>query len=220
MTKRQREIANLITESELTADVGCDHGILSLYVLQNNLAKNLVATDISAPSLDKTINLLRRYGLLKRAKCVVCDGLPADYKFDQVLIAGMGGREICKILSNYFAHSTVRPVLVLQPMRDFVLVRKLLIENGYKICEDKIIYDKKFYLLLRAESGEQTLTQEQMLFGAVASNYFLPDFARWLDYKIEKTTQILGKIAVLDRKHQELSQFLQQCKDIKGRILC
>ncbi len=220
MTKRQREIANLITESELTADVGCDHGILSLYVLQNNLAKNLVATDISAPSLDKTINLLRRYGLLKRAKCVVCDGLPTDYEFDQVLIAGMGGREICKILSNYFAHSTVRPVLVLQPMRDFVLVRKLLIENGYKICEDKIIYDKKFYLLLRAELGEQTLTQEQMLFGAVASNYFLPDFARWLDYKIEKTTQILGKIAVLDRKHQELSQFLQQCKDIKGRILC
>jgi len=220
MTKRQREIANLITESELIADVGCDHGILSLYVLQNNLAKNLVATDISAPSLDKTINLLRRYGLLKRAKCVVCDGLPADYEFDQVLIAGMGGREICKILSNYFAHSTVRPVLVLQPMRDFVLVRKLLIENGYKICEDKIIYDKKFYLLLRAESGAQTLTQEQMLFGAVASNYFLPDFARWLDYKIEKTTQILGKIAVLDRKHQELSQFLQQCKDIKGRILC
>jgi len=220
MTNRQAEISALLTKASLTADVGCDHGILSLYLLQNGLTDRLVATDISAPSLRKTATLLQKNGLSERAECVVCDGLPVDRNFDQVLIAGMGGNEICKILTQYFTRNSARPILVLQPMRDFEKVRKLLNAFGYKIVVDRLIFDKKFYLLIRAVVGEQRLSDIQLRFGAVTTSYHDAVFAQWLDEKIAKTTQILSKIDVLDPKFYELSQFLQQCKDLKGSLLC
>ncbi len=220
MTNRQKEISALLDKAKLTADVGCDHGILSLYLLKNDLTNRLVATDISAPSLKKTIKLLQDNGLSYRADCVVCDGLPADQNFDQVLIAGMGGNEICKILTQYFRKNSTRPTLVLQPMRDFYKVRKLLNSQSYAIVVDRLIFDKKFYLLIKAVVGEQSLTETQLIFGAIEKNYTDDVFVRWLDEKIDKTTQILSKIDVFDFKFNELSQFLQQCKSLKRSLLC
>lgn len=220
MTNRQIELAKLLERAEITADVGCDHGILSLYLLQHNLTSHLFATDISAPSLAKTEKLLSDFGVSDRATCLVLDGLPLDKYFDQVLIAGMGGNEICKILSRYFDSNKSRPTLVLQPMRDFEKVRKLLNASGYRIIVDRMIFDKKFYLLLKAVVGEQNLSARQLRFGAIEASYSEPDFLRWLDTKIAKTDQILSKIDVFNSKFNELSQFKQECEDLKGCAKC
>ena len=220
MTNRQLALAQLLERADITADVGCDHGILSLYLLQQNLTRHLFATDISAPSLAKTERLLADFGLSDRATCMVLDGLPLDRDFDQVLIAGMGGNEICKILSRYFDCRESRPMLVLQPMRDFDKVRKLLNSSGYKITVDRMIFDKKFYLLLKAEAGEQFLTDRQLRFGAIEASYSETDFQRWLDTKIAKTNQILSKIDVFNSKFNELTQFKQECENIKGCAKC
>ena len=220
MTNRQRELASLLTRAENTADVGCDHGILSLYLLQNDLTQHLVATDISGKSLQKTATLLRKNGYIDRAECLVCDGIPADRDFDQVLIAGMGGNEICKILSNYFDRNSSRPTLILQPMRDFYKVRKLLNSLGYEIVVDRLIFDKKFYLLIKAIVGSQILSEKELLFGAIEDSYSTPIFLSWLNTKISKTTQILSQIDVSDPKFNEFTQFLQQCENLKGSIKC
>ncbi len=216
MTKRQCEIFKLLEEVNWTADVGCDHGVLTLEMLKSNISANVLATDISAPSLQKTIDLIDAHDLLDRTAFACCDGLPVDAILDQILIAGMGGLEICKILSAYFSANTSRPVLVLQPMRDEEKVRDTLNKFGYCITVDKIVFDKKFYRLIKATAGEQTLTLEQRLFGAIKESYFDPDFLAWLDEKMAKNIEILSQISENDPKFNLISQFLLYGKNLKG----
>lgn len=220
MTNRQTAIFDLLEKVDLTADVGCDHGILSLKMLQNGVSNRVLATDISAPSLSKTEKLLTDFGYRERAEFVCIDGLPKETTPDQILIAGMGGNEICKILATYFAGRAERPILVLQPMRDFIKVRRLLNTLGYKIIVDKIIFDKKFYLLLKAVAGEQVLSECELYLGADSTSYQDAEYIAWLDEKIAKTTAILQKITPNDAKYNELNHFLKLCKELKGSKKC
>lgn len=221
MTERQAAIAQLLQKSRLTADVGCDHGILSLYLLQSGLTERLVATDISYPSLQKTVELLHRHDLDSRADCVHCDGLPTGYQFDQILIAGMGGLEICKILKAYFASNPdAMPRLILQPMRDYMNVRKLLNVHGYEIVVDRMIFDKKFYLLLSARAGSQVLSERQLRFGAQIASYRDPAYQAWLDQNIVKIDRILAQLDKFDPKYNELTHFREECANLKGSVSC
>ena len=219
MTKRQQAIFDLLQNVPTTADVGCDHGILSLNILERNISSKVIATDISAPSLQKTKDLLNSYNLASNAEFYCVDGLPRECKVDQILIAGMGGNEICKILSKYLSGREILPVLVLQPMRDFFKVRKMLMDFGYKIVVDKIIFDKKFYLLLKAEPGVQQCSTMQLYFGVIAQSYVEKDYQMWLDSQIQKANRILPKIEHTD-KYEDTKKFLQICYSLKECKKC
>ena len=149
-TKRIRAICAELLPCGVFADVGCDHGYCTQYMLENGLCRRAVLSDISAASLGKAEKLLGSYIRAGIAASVCCAGLervPRDT--DEVLIAGMGGDEIADILEGGF----LPPVLVLQPMRNARRVREFLLANGYALTRDFTFRDGKFYDLLRAERG-------------------------------------------------------------------
>ncbi|MBO5103217.1 MAG: SAM-dependent methyltransferase [Clostridia bacterium] len=220
MTKRQLEIFRELDASDLTADIGCDHGVLSLELLVSNKAKNIISTDISQKCLIKTVMLLEQNGYTDRAEFVCADGLPSQFNPDQILIAGLGGLEICKILAQYFEQNPNRPKLVLQPMKDLNIVREFLNRIGYKIIADRIFEDRKFYTIIKAELGQQTLTKRQINFGAIEYEYTQDAYVAWLNEKIEKIQDILQKTSKNNSKYEELSQILNECNQIKGLKKC
>lgn len=131
MTERLYKLASLVKPCSVFADVGCDHGYISEAVLEQGLANFVVATDISAPSLEKCKSRLAKHE--NKFSTYVTDGLKGvKEKPEQVLIAGMGGKEIISILSDYeFAER-----LILQPMKNAPEVREYLFENCYLIERD------------------------------------------------------------------------------------
>ena len=99
--KRIDTLCSLLEKSDTFADVGCDHGYCSEYMLENGLCEKVIFSDVSKGSLAKAQKLLGSYVLEKRATAVLGDGffgVPKDTQ--QVLIAGMGGSEIVCILSD------------------------------------------------------------------------------------------------------------------------
>lgn len=147
-TKRIGTLCGLLARCETFADVGCDHGYCTEYMLEHDLCRRAVISDISAGSLAKAEKLLAAYIAAGRCASVCCPGL-ADIPRDteQVLIAGMGGEEILAILRDGF----LPPALVLQPMRHTPKVRAFLLQSGYAIVRDFTFFDGKFYDVLRAE---------------------------------------------------------------------
>lgn len=188
-TKRIRLLCEQLAESETFADVGCDHGYCTQYMLEKGLCRRAVISDISAGSLAKAEKLLAGYiaeGWVTPVCCAGLSEIPRDT--EQVLIAGMGGEEILGILRQGF----FPPALVLQPMRHTSKVRAYLLENGYAIVRDHTFFDGKFYDILRAEqpsyrgAAVREYGARELEFGYDNIRSPSPDFLRFLEDEMRK----------------------------------
>ena len=143
--KRIDALCSLLSPAALFADVGCDHGYCTEYMLKNGLCERAIISDISKGSLEKAQTLLAPYLAAGVATAVLGGGfvgVPKDV--DEVLIAGMGGGEIVGILSDKkFGFMPKR--FVFQPMHDAPKLRRYILENGGYIERDFTFEDGKFY---------------------------------------------------------------------------
>ena len=83
----------------VVADIATDHGYLAELLSRNHCIKKVYATDISQKCLDKTNELISRCNL-KKIETRLGDGLNAVDHADISILAGIGGYEIIKIISN------------------------------------------------------------------------------------------------------------------------
>ncbi len=209
MTKRLEIIAKSIKGGEIFADVGCDHGMISKYVLDNNLAGKVVASDISSKSLLKAKNLLSNYK--DKVEFIVSDGFKNFSVIPtEAVIAGMGGEEIVSILSSV---KNLPNRLILSPQKHQRKVREFLIRKNYKICDDYTIFDNKFYDIIIAEKGSDKYTEEELIFGRDNLKLKSQDFIKKLKSEEEKTKKILSKNLTCD-KNLELNNYLNQIRKV------
>ena len=162
---RLRSVVDEIHDSNCTIDVGTDHGKVILTALSEGRCVRGIASDISRDSLAKARDSGARLNIPLDTR--LGDGLSvlsADDNIDTAVIAGMGGREIVKILSN---SPIVVPRLILVPHRDARLVRRYLVDNGYMLERDYIVQEGTFYYpIIVARVGRGELTIEEEYYGA------------------------------------------------------
>ncbi|MDE6557986.1 MAG: class I SAM-dependent methyltransferase, partial [Clostridia bacterium] len=137
-------LCSYIDDCDSFADVGCDHGYCTEYALKSGKCNRAVIADISAKCLKKAETLLVSFIKSGRCTSVCCDGLAGiSEDIDEVLIAGMGGEEIIKILSEGF----IPKKFILQPMKNAPKLRKFLLDNGCKITADDSFKDDTYYFI-------------------------------------------------------------------------
>ena len=153
--KRIDTLCALLTPAKTFADVGCDHGYCSEYMLKNGLCEKAILSDISKGSLAKAEVLLAPYIRAGKAVSVLGDGfsgVPKDT--DEVLIAGMGGSEIVHILSDEKSGFLPKR-FVLQPMHDGEKLRRYILANGGVIERDFTFFDGKYYDVIVGRKAEE-----------------------------------------------------------------
>ena len=144
-SKRIETLCSLLEKTDTFADVGCDHGYCSEYMLKNGLCEKAIFSDISKGSLAKAEELLAEYIEDGRAVSVLGDGFyGVPENVGEVLIAGMGGSEIVSILSDK-KYGFMPNRFVFQPMHDAEKLRRYILENGGEIERDFTFSDGKFY---------------------------------------------------------------------------
>lgn len=216
--KRIRAIVDLINDENcIVADIGADHGFLSKILIDENRAKQVYATDISADSLSKTQKLINNYGLSEKIITLVGDGLsPVDgVEIDVAVIAGMGGFEIIKILSNANVGNVKK--FIFQPVQNTVELRKYLNQNGFYIVSDFMVKDQgKFYNIIVSEVNgmKQVLTDKEMEFGLTNFDHYNNDFIDYIEKNINKYQTIYLATKNTD-VYNKLNMFLNVDNDIK-----
>lgn len=138
------------------ADIGCDHGRLSIGLLQRGLATRVIATELSAPSLEKARRLAQITNRADQMDFRVGSGLSvlAQGEAEELAICGMGGALIADILAAAAQPLAGAVHCVLQPMRGVEALRRYLFSAGYRIEAERIALDQgRYYQVMRAVSG-------------------------------------------------------------------
>lgn len=138
------------------ADVGCDHAYISIFAIENEIAKNAIAMDLRKGPLSKAKANIEGHGLQSRIDTRLGNGLEAlkPDEADTVLISGMGGITISQILDEGLNKLGSVKQLILQPQSDLDLVRRKIEELGMHIeCEKMCIEDGKYYTCMKAVPG-------------------------------------------------------------------
>lgn len=141
-------VAALVNQDAAIADVGTDHGYIPVYLLKQGVIKSAVAVDINEGPLNSCKSLVKSEGLQDKIITRISNGLEnvKSSECDTVIIAGMGGELIVKILSA--CDWAKEKHLILQPMTHPEIARKYLYDNGYAIDNDLIVNDDRHYYSL------------------------------------------------------------------------
>ena len=208
---RMAAVAAAVPKCRLAADIGSDHGLIPLWLLEHGVCERAVVTDISAPSLQKAEVLFRQRGRTEQAEFVCCDGFPQELVPDAAVIAGMGGLETIKILKQA---KQLPADLVLQPMRNVPDVRRAVIDMGYRIKSDRIVLSKgKYYSVIALTKGSDRLTALEESFGRSDLEAPTPVFLAYLEREQAKAQKILSQAG------QELSEWRDYAEMLEYELL-
>lgn len=159
LSKRLEAVASMVTLGNRVADIGCDHAYITIHLLMNRISPFVVAMDINQGPLDRARANIRKYGVEDKVSIRRSDGIKMleAGEVDTILIAGMGGRLMTRILSSRLKVVSAAKELVLQPQSEIYFVRKNLKEWGFQIIkEDMLKEDGKYYVVMKVKIDPST----------------------------------------------------------------
>lgn len=169
ISERLIEVASLVPKGCRLADVGTDHGYVPIWLLQNQYITSAIAMDVNRGPLKRAEENRDKYGFTEVMDIRLSDGLEKlrPGEADTVLIAGMGGPLMIRILEEGRANAAGASTWVLQPQSEIPSVRRYLIENGFDIVREIMLKDEgKYYMAMQAVPGEAELWSDtEYLFG-------------------------------------------------------
>lgn len=145
LSPRLKVCAGLVAPGDRVADIGCDHGYLSLYLLLGGIASAVIAADINEMPLQSAMRNAEKYGVQDKIRFYLSDGvrnIPQD--FDTLICAGMGADTMVSILEAAPWLRSDQYRLILQCQSKTPMLRQYLSEKGWRITEESVVRDGRF----------------------------------------------------------------------------
>ena len=145
LSPRLQVCAGFVYPGDRVADIGCDHGYLSLHLLLNGIAASVIAADINEMPLQSAMRNAEKYGVQDKVRFCLSDGvraIPRD--FDTLVCAGMGADTMISILEAAPWLRSDQYRLILQCQSKTPMLRRYLSEHGWRITEESVVRDGRF----------------------------------------------------------------------------
>lgn len=199
LSERLQAVVNLITKGAKVADIGCDHAYLSIYMVEEKLASKVIAMDVNKGPLERAKENIKQYHFENQIETRLSDGLMAlePGEVDTLLIAGMGGALMQRILTGKREVLEQVKELVLQPQSEIREMRFFLEEIGFHIMKEDMVMDAgKYYVILKARREDNFPKIEKEV------------YYRYGEYLLTNKHMILEKY--LNKEYDTLKQICQK----------
>lgn len=157
ISKRLLCCASMVQPGSRVADIGTDHGYLGIYLLQSGAARHVIACDLRKDPLENARRNAKLFGVDGEMELRLSDGLEKILpdEVDTVVMAGMGGDLIQKILSQCPWRKREGLQFILQPQSAGNVLRRWLCEDGFEIRREEPVQDGHFlYTVMDIRQGE------------------------------------------------------------------
>lgn len=170
LSERLLLVAGFIPKDASLADIGSDHAYLPCYAYQNQLIIKAIAGEVNEGPFQSALTTVRSLDLENTISVRLGDGLDVIGRgeVDTVVIAGMGGGLIRRILDTGKAKLTDETTLILQPNVASDTLRKWLNTEKWQIIREDILKeDDHIYEIIVAKRGGwlKSLTADEILMG-------------------------------------------------------
>lgn len=156
LSERLKTVAGMAAVGNRVCDVGCDHGFVPIWLVQQGKSPWVLAMDLREGPLRAASEHVTAYGFKERIETRQSDGLH-NYNIgeaDTLICAGMGGGLMRKILEAEREKTDSFQELILQPQSEIEQFRRFLRESGYYIRDEEILFEEgKYYQVIRAVPG-------------------------------------------------------------------
>lgn len=186
LSKRLKAIASLV-DGENVIDIGCDHAFLDIYLTIQG--KKCTAIDNKNSVLEYARFNINKYNLTNKINVVLSNGLD-NYKINKnetVVIAGMGTRTIIEILKN--KQFEYIDTMIIQSNNELEKLRKYLASISYFIENEIVVFEKKYYVIMKVKKGVKKYKNIEYKYGPFALKN-----KEYLNYNIEKLNVLYKRI--------------------------
>ena len=169
LSLRLSSLTKFVNYNDKIIDIGCDHALLDIFLVKNDLVKSIIASDINVQALNSGIKNIENEGLSDKISARLGDGLNVltdKDNIDTVIISGMGTNTIMGILNN--DHLKDINKLIIQSNNDHTMLRKYVTKLGFFIKNEEYFQDnKKNYINIVFVRGNKKYSKIDLTYGPI-----------------------------------------------------
>ena len=206
LPKRLETIANIVPLNSNIIDIGCDHGLLDIYLCQKGISQKIIASDINKSALSNAIANIKKEKLERSIETRLGDGLNTIKESDQIntaIISGMGAHTIVGILKNNLNNLKKINTIIIQSNTKNYFLRKEITKLNYLIADEKIVKDKdKIYIIIKFIQGKRKYSRRELYFGPILLKENSKLFQEYQHKELEKLLllqKMIPKNKIIDR---------------------
>ena len=169
INNRLKKIGDLVEANSFCLDVGCDHALLDIYLVQREKNIKTIASDVKEGPLNHAQKNIKKYHLEDEIECRLGDGLDTySDDIDTIIISGMGGRSMIGIFKAHMEVLKKVNTIILSPNNYQIDVKKFLCKNEFYLANEELVKEGKFiYQILIFKKGKRKYSRKEYFFGPV-----------------------------------------------------
>lgn len=198
LSSRLKLISEFVPLNSKVMDIGCDHGLLDIYLYQNRIVKKIIASDINFSALNNAIENIKANKLEKEIETRLSDGLenihPED-EIDTLVIAGMGSNTIVNMLKKDIKKLDKIKTIIIQSNTKLEFLRSEIVKLNYYIADEAIVEDnKKIYIVIKFIKERRKYTKKELYFGPILLSTKSLVFQKYTKDNLKKLQCILSSV--------------------------
>ena len=198
LSPRLKLISDFVPLDSKVMDIGCDHGLLDIYLYQNRIVKKIIASDINLSALNNAIENIKANKLEKEIETRLSDGLEnihAEDEIDTLVIAGMGSNTIVNMLKKDIKKLDKIKTIIIQSNTKLEFLRREIVKLNYYITDEAIVEDnKKIYIVIKFIKGRRKYTKKELYFGPILLSTQSLVFQKYTKDNLKKLQCILSSV--------------------------
>lgn len=172
LSKRLEMVANFIDNNDKSViDIGCDHGLLSIYLANKFKNLKIIASDVNKNALDNAKKNITKCGLNDRIETRLGSGISVinnNDNIDTIVVAGMGTNTIVEFLKCSRDKLVNVNKIIIQSNTDLYFLRKNMVSMGYFIDDEELVVDKGIiYTIIKFIKGKKKYSYKELYLGPI-----------------------------------------------------